>query len=82
MLILKILLFNSYFVADINYSCLWVPLVHLTFISVYFRPHWVFVLASGACSLVAVLRLPAAVASLVAEHRLECLGFSSCGAWV
>lgn len=30
--ILKILLFNSYFVADINYSCLWVPLVQLTFI--------------------------------------------------
>ena len=35
----------------------------------YFWVHWVFV-AAGMLSLVAVLGLPNAVSSLVAEHRL------------
>ena len=58
--------------------CLYWASVHSGNLS--FSLHWVFFTAHGL-SLVAVCRPLIVVASLVAEHRLECTGFCSCGTW-
>ena len=55
---------------------------YVYFVYLYFRLHWVFVLVSGGCSLVVVLRLLTAVASHCGAQVTEWSGFSSCGAWV
>ena len=44
---------------------------YVYFIYLYFRPHWVFLHTSAGYFLVDMLRLPIAVASLVAAHRLQ-----------
>ena len=61
-------------------------LFYFIFIFIYFWLRWVFVWVFFSCIewgllFVAVRGLLIAVASLVAEHRLQVHGLSSCGSW-